>query len=45
LAVAGIGGAQMTVAAQGHVAVRLEQVEKSFGSVNAVAGISLDIVD
>jgi putative spermidine/putrescine transport system ATP-binding protein len=45
LAVAGIDGAQMTVTAQGRVAVRLEEVEKSFGSVNAVAGISLDIVD
>jgi putative spermidine/putrescine transport system ATP-binding protein len=45
LAVAGIDDAQMAVAAQGRVAVRLEGVEKSFGGVAAVAGISLDIVD
>ncbi len=45
LAVAGIDDAQMAVTVQGRVAVRLEEVEKSFGSVAAVAGISLDIVD
>jgi putative spermidine/putrescine transport system ATP-binding protein len=45
LAVAGIDDTQTAVAVPGRVAVRLEGVHKTFGSVAAVAGISLDIVD
>ncbi len=45
MAVAGVDEARTAVRPQGGVAVRLDGVEKTFGSMAAVAGISLDIAD
>jgi putative spermidine/putrescine transport system ATP-binding protein len=45
LAVAGVEAAHSEVGLRDRVAVSLDDVEKSFGGVAAVAGLSLDVVD
>ena len=45
MAVAGVEGAHLGVGLRDRVAVSLDDVAKSFGSVSAVAGLSLDIAD